>query len=67
VLEPEGAVLKIYPTDPPPREIDARNEGTRMLGFEVVVAAGQAQRWVVQLEPGSAPAGNEAVQPLAEW
>lgn len=67
VLEPAGAALKIYPTDPPPAETDARNESTRMLGFEVVVAAGQAQRLVVQLEPGSSPAGDAPVQPLAEW
>jgi hypothetical protein len=66
VLEPAGAVVKIYPTDPPPAATDARNPGTRMVGFEVAVSAGAAQRIVVQLVPrdaGSAP----AVKALAEW
>jgi hypothetical protein len=66
VLEPAGAVVKIYPTDPPPTAIDARNPGTRMIGFEVAVGAGAAQRIVVQLVPqdaGRAP----TVRALAEW
>jgi hypothetical protein len=67
VLEPAGAMLKIYPTDPPPAATDARNPGTRMIGFEVVVAARAAQRIVVQLVPGAKPASAPAVQALAEW
>jgi hypothetical protein len=40
VLEPASTPLEIYPTDPPPAATDSRNPGTRMLGFEVSVAAG---------------------------
>lgn len=67
VLEPTDVTWKVYPTDPPPRATDARNEGTRLIGFEVVVAAGKAQRLVVQLEPASANGSDLPVQPLAEW
>lgn len=66
VVEPAGAVVKIYPTDPPPAATDAPNPGTRMVGFEVAVGAGGAQRIVVQLVPrdaGSVP----AVRALADW
>jgi hypothetical protein len=68
VLEPAGAAVKIYRTDPPPSKLDAKNPGTRMIGFEVQVPAGQTQRLVVQLVPqsaGAAPAA--AITPLAEW
>lgn len=67
VLEPAGVLVQLYPTDPPPAATDARNEGTRMVGFEVVAAAGTAQRLVVQLEPASAGTSDQPVQPLANW
>lgn len=67
VLEPAGATLRVYPTDPPPAPTDARNEGTRQLGFEVAVPAGRAQRIVVQLVPGSATAQPFAARALGEW
>ena len=67
VLEPAGAGLKIYQTDPPPSALDAGNEGTRLIGFEVQVPAGQAQRLVVQLVPQSARESAVAITSLAEW
>ena len=67
VLEPAGAALKIYPTDPPPSDLDAPNRGTRMIGFEVQVPADQAQRLVVQLVPQSATVAATTITPLAEW
>lgn len=67
VLEPAGAQLKIYPTDPPPSATDATNRGTRMIGFEVSVPAGSPQRLVVQLEPGTAKPAQSPVRPLAQW
>jgi hypothetical protein len=69
VLEPANAAVKIYPTDPPPTSLDARNPGTRMVGFEVQVPAGAAQRVVVQLVPASAgaAAGASPIVPLAQW
>ncbi len=67
VLEPADAGLKIYPTDPPPSDLDAGNKGTRMIGFEVQVPAGKSQRLVVQLVPQSTTAAATAIAPLAEW
>jgi hypothetical protein len=67
VLEPAGAVVKIYPTDPPPAATDARNPGTRMIGFEVAVGAGAAQRIVVQLVPRDEKGNAPMVQALAAW
>ncbi len=67
VLEPAGATIKIYQTDPAPTAIDARNPGTRMIGFEVAVGAGAAQRIVVQLVPRDEKASAPAVTALAEW
>jgi len=67
VLEPAGAVVKIYPTDPPPAATDAPNPGTRMVGFEVAVGAGAVQRIVVQLVPRDEKGEAPAVRDLAEW
>jgi hypothetical protein len=67
VVEPVGAVVKIYPTDPPPAATDAPNPGTRMVGFEVAVSAGAAQRIVVQLVPRDEKASAPAVTALAAW
>jgi hypothetical protein len=67
VLEPAGAVVKLYPTDPPPAATDAPNPGTRMVGFEVAVGAGGAQRIVVQLVPRDERRSAPTVRALAEW
>ena len=67
VLEPADAAVKIYQTDPPPTALDARNDGTRLIGFEVKVPAGRAQRVVVELVPQSAKSSGAAVEPLAQW
>ncbi|MBE0659284.1 MAG: heparinase II/III family protein [Bryobacteraceae bacterium] len=67
VVEPAGAVIRIYATDPPPAETDAPNPGTRMLGFEIDAPAGAARRVVVHLVPQTAAASAVAVQPLSEW
>jgi hypothetical protein len=67
VLEPDGAKLAIYPTDPPPSPTDARNEGTRMIGFELRIPAGQDQRIVVQLIPTGTTSANDPATPLARW
>ncbi len=66
VLEPAGAVVRTWVSDPPPAAYDAANPGTVMVGFETRVEAGAALRLAVQLVPGDggAPAG---VTPLAEW
>ena len=67
VLEPSGATVAIYKTDPPPAPTDARNEGTRMVGFEIRAPAGKAQRFVVQLVPGDVTAKENPTVPLAQW
>jgi hypothetical protein len=67
VLEPANATLAVYPTDPPPAPTDARNPGTRMIGFEVRAPAQNAQRLVVQLVPADAIAIDEAIVPLDQW
>lgn len=67
VLEPAGAVLKIYPTDPPPAETDARNPGTRQIGFEIEAPAGAPRRVLVHLLPQPGTANAVAPQPLADW
>lgn len=66
-LEPAGAKLEIYPTDPPPGKFDARNEGTRLIGFTVQATAKQTQRLVAQLVPGAAQADELPITPLAGW
>ncbi len=67
VLEPAGATLRIYPTDPPPSATDVPNPGTRLVGFEVALTPGQPQRIVVQLEPASAQPAPAPVTALAQW
>lgn len=67
VLEPAGAALKIYPTDPPPLPTDARNEDTRMVGFEATVPASQVRRLVVHLVPGAPVSADVEVRPLRNW
>ncbi len=67
VVEPANAVLKIYPTDPPPAATDAPNPGTRILGFELQVPAGAPTRLRVRLIPASAKPAALPAQPLAAW
>lgn len=67
VLEPAGAALKIFPTNPPPAATDASNPGSRMIGFETNVPPNNTQRIVVQLVPGSAAGEDAPVLPLAQW
>jgi len=67
VLEPAGATLEIFPTDPPPSPTDAANPGTRLVGFRVTAGPRASIRLVVQLEPGGPRPNSEAVQPLRVW
>lgn len=67
VLEPADAKLAIFPTDPPPNALDARNEGTRMIGFELSPGADSTQRIVVQLVPAASTPVESPITPLAKW
>jgi hypothetical protein len=67
VLSPAGATVKLYQTDPPPGKFDARNEGTRMVGFEVRMPAASKQTLTVALVPGGKTDAPIRIRPLAEW
>ncbi|MCX7009954.1 MAG: heparinase II/III family protein [Kiritimatiellaeota bacterium] len=67
VLSPAGAVIRLYPTDPPPGKYDARNEGTRMVGFEVTLPAAGKQTLTVALIPGGKTDLPIPLKPLANW
>jgi len=66
VVSPEKVKLQTYSTDPP-REHDAPNPGTRMVGFEVVLAPGRELRFAVELIPGGKAGAPVAVVPLSSW
>jgi hypothetical protein len=44
-----GARWQVYPTDPPPSAHDAPDPGTRMIGLEARLAAGEQRRWLVRM------------------
>jgi hypothetical protein len=67
VLEPASTVLKIFQTDPPPASTDARNEGTRQIGFELDLGVGERTRLVVQLALEGTPSTPIRIEPLASW
>jgi hypothetical protein len=67
VLEPAGATLEVFPTDPPPSQTDAANPGTRQVGFRVAAGPRASIRLVVQLEPGGPRPPPETVRPLRAW
>jgi len=66
VVSPEKVTLQTYSTDPP-KEHDAPNPGTRMVGFEVVLAPGRELRLAVELIPGGKARAPAAVVPLSSW
>jgi len=66
VLEPVGATVEVFSTDPP-APTDAPNPGTRMVGFRVAAPARTPLRLVVQLEPRGARPRTEPVVPLRGW
>ena len=65
-VSPEKVKLQTYSTDPP-KEHDAPNPGTRMVGFEVLLAPGQEVRLAVELIPGGSGGAPAAVVPLSSW
>lgn len=50
-----------------PNDFDAANPGTRMVGFEVKVGAGEAARWRVEFWPGGVAGQGGEVPGLGEW
>jgi hypothetical protein len=67
VLTDAKVQLRTYSTAPP-AAYDAPNPGTRMIGFEVTLSAGQATRTAVLLSPPTVQA-NTAIdlRPLLQW
>ncbi len=67
VLTDAKVQLRTYSTAPP-AAYDAPNPGTRMIGFEVTLSAGQAARTAVLLSPPTVQAkGAIDLQPLLQW
>ena len=67
VIEPEGATVEIFQSDPPPNAYDASNPGTRMVGFYVNLEPNESTRIVVLLDPNSGETEELTVHPLADW
>jgi hypothetical protein len=67
VLTDAKMKLRTYSTEPK-ADYDARNPGTRLIGFEVSLASGQAVRTSVLLSPAGARAGESLnLPPLMQW
>lgn len=66
VLEPKDAQLETYSTNPP-AAYDAKNPGTRMVGFKVKLGAAESKRLIVTLSPGATTGKTPELKPLAEW
>ncbi|OGV56017.1 MAG: hypothetical protein A2X45_21215 [Lentisphaerae bacterium GWF2_50_93] len=67
VLSPSGVKLKIYNTEKPPREYDAENKGTCMIGFEVDVEKSAKERLSVWLAPVGKTGNAPELKPVGEW
>jgi len=67
VLTDKKIQLTTYSTEPK-ADYDARNPGTRLIGFEVSLSAGQAARTAVILSPSGATSKTSIdLQPVLEW
>jgi hypothetical protein len=67
VLTDVEAQLRTYSTEPK-ADYDAPNPGTRMVGFEVSLSAGQATRIAVLLSSSGGPAEvSLGLKPLLQW
>jgi hypothetical protein len=63
------AIIKTWPTDPPPNSYDAPNPGTIRTGFELTVPARTKKTITVLLTPDSSlvRAGGRKMGPLSSW
>jgi hypothetical protein len=53
VVSPEGARLRIYDMENPPRSWDEKNPNMRMIGFEVELPANTSETFMVRMDPGT--------------
>ncbi|OGV36042.1 MAG: hypothetical protein A2X48_17410 [Lentisphaerae bacterium GWF2_49_21] len=67
VLSPSSVKLKIYDTEKPPREYDAENKGTCMIGFEVPVEKSGKERISVWLAPAGKAGNAPELKAVEEW
>lgn len=67
VLSPKGAQLEIYETENPPRDYDAKNPNTRMIGFKTEINADSRETLVVYIQPGKPSNEVPPVVPLEKW
>jgi hypothetical protein len=67
VLHPEDVRLKIYETENPPRQYDAANRNSRMIGFEIPIAPDMQNRLIVLLKPGGTSVEQPVILPLSQW
>jgi Heparinase II/III-like protein len=67
VQEPARVTMKTWSTDPP-RDYDAPNPGTTLVGFEVSLPANSKSALTVLLLPaGTAEKARQKIPPLAQW
>jgi hypothetical protein len=53
ILSPEGARLRTYDMENPPRSWDEKNPNMRMIGFEVELPANTCETFLVRMDPGT--------------
>lgn len=67
VLSPEGVSIETYSTEGP-NEWDSPNPGTRQIGFQIELGAGEHATLTVLLSPGSVEeAERPNLLPLSQW
>jgi len=66
VLEPAGARVETYATEPP-AAYEPSNEGARLVGFTTNLDAGAEARLVVALAPGDYDGPPPPIEALADW
>jgi hypothetical protein len=67
VLTDQRIKLKTYSTEPK-ADYDARNPGTRLIGFEVTLSAGREARTTVVMSPGNSRAKPKVnLKPVLQW
>jgi hypothetical protein len=67
VQEPANVTMKTWSTDPP-RDYDAPNPGTTLIGFEVTLPASAKSAISVALVPAKAQSkAPQKIQPLQKW
>ena len=67
LLAPESAALKVWDIEKPPRDYDAKNANTRMIGFTVKLPPNTESRFGVLLEAPDGAREHSVLKPLCKW